>query len=262
MYTPCRGVDMSEAVRKAKRNLQSALDIGAHMLGAGAEIERVEDSIRRICKAFGAERVEAFAMTYVIIVTISGQDYEGVTEIRRISKYNRNLEKLDALNALSREICDKHLTSDEADEKLAEINQMKGYNLIQIMLIYALISAAFTVFFGGSARDAVLSAVIGIIVVPVDRLLGQIKLNRFVSLCTCSILAGALAVLSIRLGLADSADMISIGNIMIFIPGVIFTSAIQEIFSDNMMSGFTKILEAVVISIVIATGFVLVNSLL
>ena len=253
---------MSKAVKQAKKNLQSALDIGAQMLCAGAEIERVEDSISRICRAFGAERVETFAMTYVIIVTISGKDYEGVTEIRRISKYSRNLEKLDALNSLSREICDKHLTSDEADEKLAKINQMKGYNLIQIMLIYALVSASFTVFFGGSVRDAILSAVIGIIVAPVDRLLGQIKLNRFVSLCTCSILAGALAVLGIRLGLADSADMVSIGNIMIFIPGVIFTSAIQEIFSDNMMSGFTKILEAVVISIVIATGFVFVNILL
>lgn len=250
-----------EATEKARKDLHIALDIGAQMLSSGAEIERVEDSIERLCRAFGAETVESFAITYVIAVTISGKDFDGITEIRRISQFDRNLEKLSQLNALSREICEKHLASEEAEQKLKAICEGKGYHLVQLMFIYALISSAFTVFFGGTFRDAVFSAAIGVLIAPVDKFLNRLQINRFVCVCICSVCAGALAMLCVTLFPGISADYISIGNIMIFIPGVIFTCAIQEIFSNNMLSGFTRMVEAIMLSVVIASGFVFVKLL-
>ncbi len=41
----------------AREFLFNALNIGEEMLRSGAEVSRVEDSIRRICKAYGAESV-------------------------------------------------------------------------------------------------------------------------------------------------------------------------------------------------------------
>ena len=65
---------MEAEVRESRKALQTALNIGAQMLSSGAEISRVEDSIIRMCRAFGAETVECFAITYVIVVTISGEN--------------------------------------------------------------------------------------------------------------------------------------------------------------------------------------------
>ena len=73
---------------------------------------------------------------------------------------------------------------------------------------------------------------------------------------------GALATLGVRIGIGCSVAKISIGNIMIFIPGLLFTNSIQEIFSDNMMTGLVRMVEAAVVSIVIASGFVLVDILI
>ncbi len=251
---------MELTIDKVRSCLEAALDIGVRMLESGAEINRVEESVSRICNAFGASRVEVYAVNYLILVTVSGEGYTGVTEARRVSEYDRNLTKLSALNALSRDICSGMVAFEEVEEKLHEIDQMKGSNLVQQMLIYALISSSFTIFFGGSVLDAVVSGVIGVLVAPIDRLLGVLQMNRFIRLGLCSFLCGIMAALSMEMGLPVSVSEIGIGNIMIFIPGVIFTYAIQEILANNTMSGFSKMIEAIVISMVIAAGFVVAAS--
>ena len=59
-----------------------------------------------------------------------------------------------------------------------------------------------------------------------------------------------------------SLDKISIGNIMILIPGLMFTNCIREMISENMLSGLTRLLEALFISSSIAIGFAIAYNLL
>lgn len=253
---------MDTEERKSRQALQTVLDIGAQMLSSGAEISRVEDSIIRMCHAFGAENVECFAITYVIVVTISGEHTAGLTEIRRINTLDRNMYKLTQLNALSREICETSMTPERAAEELREIQSRKSYSLPGKMGIFALISISFTLFFGGSVKDMAVSALIGILIAPVETILSNSDMNRFVQVFLCSAVAGFLSIAMAGIWRGVSSELVSIGNIMIFIPGVIFTCAIQEIFSNNILSGLTRLGEAVITSLVIATGFVLANVVL
>ena len=253
---------MEAEVRDSRKALQTALNIGAQMLSSGAEISRVEDSIIRMCRAFGAETVECFAITYVIVVTISGENLTELTEIRRINTFDRNMYKLTELNALSREICETQMNPEQASQRLQEIENRKSYSLSGKMFIFALISLSFTLFFGGSLKDMAVSALIGVLIAPVENVLSRSEMNRFVQVFLCSVVAGLLSIVMAGIWRGVSSELVSIGNIMIFIPGVIFTCAVQEIFSNNMLSGLTRLAEAVIISLVIATGFVLANVLL
>lgn len=253
---------MEAEVRESRKALQTALNIGAQMLSSGAEISRVEDSIIRMCRAFGAETVECFAITYVIVVTISGENLTGLTEIRRINTFDRNMYKLTELNALSREICETQMNPEQASQRLREIENRKSYSLSGKMFIFALISLSFTLFFGGSLKDMAVSALIGVLIAPVENVLSRSAMNRFIQVFLCSVVAGLLSIVMAGIWRGVSSELVSIGNIMIFIPGVIFTCAVQEIFSNNMLSGLTRLAEAVIISLVIATGFVLANVLL
>ena len=85
--------------------LQAILDIAEEMLVCGAEVSRVEDSIERMCTAYGCTRVNAFIITSNIQVTMEDPDENIVTQIRRIVRNNVNFDKLDYLNDLSRWIC-------------------------------------------------------------------------------------------------------------------------------------------------------------
>ena len=59
----------SSSVDYAQEFLFNALNIGEEMLISGAEVSRVEDSVRRICIAYGAEKVDVFTITSAIVVT-------------------------------------------------------------------------------------------------------------------------------------------------------------------------------------------------
>ena len=89
--------------------LSCALDIGEHMLVSGAEIYRVEDCIRRICFAYGATDVDVFTITSSIVATVEPPGQQRLTQTRRIEAYNTNLDRVDALNQLSREMCTKSM---------------------------------------------------------------------------------------------------------------------------------------------------------
>ena len=66
---------------KRKRELRLTPKQAEHMLfnvlrlaaecSSRAEVQRVENSIYRMCTAYGSETTEVFCMTYMIVVTIS-----------------------------------------------------------------------------------------------------------------------------------------------------------------------------------------------
>ena len=92
----------SKAADEANEYLKNALTLGEQMLRSGSEASRVEDSIRRICLAYGAERVDVLTITASIVVTISGERFGVVTQTRRVTRIRFDLQRLELLNQLSR----------------------------------------------------------------------------------------------------------------------------------------------------------------
>ena len=69
--------------REQRLLVSRALDIGERMLLSGGEVSRVEDTISRILKSYGAERVEVFTILSFISLTadfdaVKTEDYEGL----------------------------------------------------------------------------------------------------------------------------------------------------------------------------------------
>ena len=130
------------------------------------------------------------------------------------------------------------------------------------LLTYALISASFSLFFGGSAADAVASGLIGVVLRYLDRSIRRTEANAFLSALICSCLGGLLAALSVRAGLGESVDMISIGNIMLLIPGIPLTNSLRDMFTGNTISGLLRFSEAILLALAIAFGFAAVAALM
>ena len=135
-----------------------AMEMGKRVLTCGGEVHRAEETIRRICTAYGAQTVNVDAILSMIILTVDFGDGE-VTSFRRVSDVGaNNLGRLAKLNALSRHIC---ATKPRMDEFLALLDEAeKKSNISPAMLLIgaALISFGFAWYFGGSLLDALLSA--------------------------------------------------------------------------------------------------------
>ncbi len=252
---------MAEAER-ANEYLYQILDIGQHMLQSGAEVSRVEDSIRRMCFAYGAERADVLTITASIIVTIYSHRFGALTQTRRVTGMKYDLNRLELLNQLCRIVCSGQYEPEELRQALEEILSAKQYSFGVQLFIYALISSSFSLFFGGSVMDAVASGIIGIILKFIDRTIQKTDASPFLSAVLCSCLGGLLAGAAVRFHLGDSVDMISIGNIMLLIPGIALTNSLRDMFSGNTISGLMRFIEAILLALTIAFGFALAAGIL
>lgn len=249
-----------EEADKANEYLYLALDIGQYMLQCGGEVSRVEDSIRRMCIAFGAKRADVFTITSSIMATIYAHHFGSVSQTRRIKGMQYDLNRLEQLNQLSRRICAGEMGIDDTWKALDEIRNGPRYSFRLQIVAYALVSASFSVFFGGSWGDAVASGIVGVLLKCLDRMISKTEANALLSALICSCVGGLLAAVTVRLGLGESVEMISIGNIMLLIPGIALTNSLRDMFSGNTVSGILRFLEAVILAMVIAFGFALVAS--
>ena len=110
-----------------KKVLKYAMEIGECMLVSGAGVSRVEDTISRICKAYGAKEANVFSITSSIVTTIEDEKGEILTQTKRIRSYKTDFTKLDELNQLSRYMCKELPEEKEVKQKIAEI-KMKDLN--------------------------------------------------------------------------------------------------------------------------------------
>lgn len=238
--------------------LDRILELGAQMLMAGAEISRVEDSVTRICNAYEMERSDVFSITSCLIVTIHTKEGRILTQSKRIMAYDTDLERLERCNRLSRDICDYYLTIEDIDERLERIKNSKTYPEFVMCLAYVLISASFSIFFGGDWLDAVAAAVTGLVIRCMVKMNERVGMNRIIKNIICSAAGGLCAWALVKLGLGHSIDMIIIGNIMLLVPGVALTNGVRDMINGDIISGGLRLLEAVLISIALAVGFAIV----
>ena len=237
--------------------LDCAMDIGEQMLLSGAEVHRAEDSIKRMCTALGAERTDIFIIPSSMVATVHTASGETFTQTRRINSSGTDLDRLDRLNSLSRRICSTQMTEEEIREEYQKIVAKKSYPFWVECLAYVTVAGSFTLFFGGGIADAIVSMFVGLllrfVVLATDRTLPNKIFARF----ACSFLASALATVAVALSLIDGIDKVIIGNIMLLIPGIGFTTALRDLFTGDSIAGLLRSIEACLIAIALAAGYLL-----
>ena len=92
-------------MQQQEQILCAILDAGELLLTAGAEVARVEDTIRRMAAAYGFVRADVLTITASMIVTAQLDDGAVLTQTRRILRRETNMRQIEAVNALSREVC-------------------------------------------------------------------------------------------------------------------------------------------------------------
>lgn len=244
---------------EAEKYLYCAMDIGEQLLICGAEVGRVEDTIRRICMAYGAVRVDVFSITSSIVTTMYRGDMETCTQTRRVSGMSTDLHKVDRLNQLSRKICEEKPEPEEIKQALYQIKNEPGYSFWSQVLIYGLVSGAFSVFFGGDSKDMLISAAIGILLKFLEFFVKKSAANGLITALLCSMVGGFLSNMAVVAGLGSHADLISIGNVMLFIPGLAFTNSLRDMLSGDTITGLVRFMESILLAVVIALGFTLAN---
>ena len=241
----------------SKELLSCAMDIGEQMLISGAEVERVESTIRFICSAYGCRRADVFTITANIETTIEDADGLYYTQSRRITRTRTDLDRLHALNNLSRQVCVQKPEYTYIQQQLQSICAVKPYPLWLEALGSALIAFSFAVFFGGSWEDGLVACVLCFGLRYTTFLLQLANLNQIFVNIVASFLMCTAALGLTRMGLGDDVNKIIIGNIMLLIPGIALTNSIRDMICGDIMTGIMRFFDAVLVAVAIAAGYIL-----
>ena len=242
---------------KFEKLLAGILDIGEIMLVSGAEVNRVEDTVQRMATAYGCSRVDVFTITSSIVVTVH-RDGEIFTQTRRIRDYRNDIAKIEACNTLSRRVCRQPLEEEDFLRECERLRKAPGCPLYITCLSYIMVAASFAVFFGGTGWDALAAALSSALLFGTDQLLSRIRMQRIVTTIICSAVVALSAVVLTRLRIGSSVDMICIGNVMLLIPGISFTTSLRDMIGGDTISGLLGFAEALLRAVAIALGFALI----
>jgi uncharacterized membrane protein YjjP (DUF1212 family) len=247
--------DIKES-QEADTLLRIALDIGEGMLKSGGEIHRVENTIERICRAYGAEHIEIFAIPSVIIGAIRMKNGEYSSQVRRIDGTENHLYRLELFNSISRKICSQKPSFETVDQMIYEAKHKKSYPIYVRAIAAALAAGGFALFFGGTLKDGIVAAIIGSIIFLIDIIpTGQI--NRLAKTVIQSFIGGSLACVAVKFGIGNDIGMIMIGTIMLLIPGVSFGTAFRDLMCGDFLAGTLKTVQCILAALMIAAGYLL-----
>lgn len=250
----------------AERNNDSELtdillDFGEAMMGAGAEIARVEDSLSRMGVSYGAVKTNVFVITSSIELTMHFDDGETVTRTRRIrSAGTTDFERLRKLNALSRRCAAERLQIEELRNTVDEIRSERISGL-KSSFGSILASVSFSVFFGGSLMDGLVAGMFGLFIWWFQLRFAPLSPNKVFFLFVCSLLTSAGICLVDRVIPGLHIDKIIIGDIMLLVPGIAITTAVRDTLIGDTISGVTKLADCLVWAAALAAGVMIVISI-
>ena len=234
--------------------LDLATDLGYELAMSGAETFRVEDTINRVMAAYGVE-AESFAIPNYLVVSILKEDGTPVTRMRRIGYHGNDLDSVEMFSGLSRAICNRKPDPKEGLGWLDMVRGMRRQYSMPMQLVGDLLGAfGFALFFGGNWLDAICAGLCGILVGVVNKITDNLKTNQFFRTIICSFLMAMLAFGLGAAGIAQNPDAVTIGALMILVPGLLFTNAMRDIIYGDTNSGINRIVQVLLVAAAIALG--------
>jgi uncharacterized membrane protein YjjP (DUF1212 family) len=242
--------------------MEAVLLAGRIILENGGETYRAEDTVERMGRAFGCQRVDVFAVPSGLFITLAFQGGEEKTSVQRIRRRNIHLKKVDDANQVSRGVASGDISPLEALEKLkciAAWEDTKGRSIMPWAA--ALSSASFAIMFGGGLTDGAVAFVCGAVTQGLIRLIKRYSLHYIVASLVGGAICALIPLIFNRLTGLGAVDAMVAGALMPLLPGLAMTNAVQDTMRGGMLSGLTHGAQALLVGALVAGGALAAQSL-
>lgn len=228
--------------------------IGKKLTQYGAEIYRVEESVNRICAAYGYHSAEVYAIPSNMVVTVYKKDRSPLTQSVRINTRITNLDRVGEYNRLCRRICREKPDFAKVKKEIDKIESRPVYGTGIQLASYLLVGFSFVYFFGGEFKAALIGAAAAGIIFILTFIMTKHDLSAFLINVTCSAAAALFAIGMYKLKLIESYDTVVISALMTMVPGVSITNGMRDFISGDLMAGIYTIAEAFTTAVAMAVG--------
>lgn len=227
---------------------------GEVLLASGAEISRVTDTMERIARAYGCPELDTFIVSNGVLLSSGGNGRRYQAKVRHVPLGGGRLDRIDAVNQLSREIGLGLHTPAEAYARLKEIQTAPPRPRWQQILASGVGSAAFCYLFGGTLWDAAAAFLCGLALYVYFLLLVRGRLSKIALNISGGAVVTVLSLFLVHLGIGANLEMVTAGAVVPLLPGVAFTNGIRDIADGDYISGSVRLLDAILVVACLALG--------
>lgn len=237
--------------------LDFAASLGSKMLSVGANLERVNDTMYRICHSYRLHSISIFSISSLIILGAKSEDDVSGTRQISVHSTSTHLEKLNRFNQLSRKVCVQTPPPDTLAGLLAEAEDVKDSPPALIILGHLLSVSTLCAMYGGSFADIFSVSINTFVLYWISEYFDRRNINQIVANVISMWTAGSIALLLVKIGLGQNFFIIIITNSLMMIPSISLVNAVRNVLCGNEMNGILEFLKVVLESLAIVLGVVL-----
>lgn len=242
---------MKEATRAEYQVLSLAGKTARIMLESGSEVHRIERVTQKICQHYQFS-AQCFATLTCIIITLENQEGEAFSFLDRIENRNTNLHKITRITKLVNDI--SSYSYKDFKKELDVIQAENTYSETQVFLAHILGASCFVFLFQGTYQDIFVSGLSGLCLAMTAYLCKKIKLESLFLNGIQGFICTAIPCFFYSSGWIEKIDIPIISSLMIMVPGVAFINAIRDLFSGDLVTAQSRLLEVFLIGMTLAVG--------
>lgn len=232
-----------------------AMRLAEAMHQYGVPTDRLEAAMKRVLGRLGLPG--DFMVMPTGIFASFGLPEEHRTSLIRVQPGEVNLEKLAQINSLVDDLIQWRIGVAEAGPALDRIiTAPVRYGPVWGVLCVTLSCCAATRFLGGGLREIIATAVISLALAAISVGMPRSEEPAFSELAS-AFLAGALAVTAAYFFPPLSVYTVTLGSLVILLPGLTVTTAMRELATRNLVAGTARLMGAVLLLLQLGFGVAL-----
>ena len=217
-------------------------ELGKQMIASGANIERVNLSIERICHAYGLHDVTCANLSSRISISAKDENKRYAHRQTNVPPQNINLERLKKLNNLAFDVC-KDKPQEETLSDLLQGVKSNDFPWWVMMIGFLVAMMGLARIFCAGWNEILVVELNTLLLFGLSRALTKVHINKiitnFFSMFLCSLIAmGFYAAHFI-----SSFYIVVITNAFFLIPGIPMINCARNILCGNEMNGAIDLLK-------------------
>jgi uncharacterized membrane protein YjjP (DUF1212 family) len=213
---------------------------------AGYPTADLEERLLALADAAGLESAQISSTPTIIEISLGALPLQRTYAIR-VRPRVVDLDAIARLDAVVRDVLDGRGTIVDALAAVAAVDARPLRRRWYVLLpAYGLAGAAVTPVLGGSWREVLAGALVGVLVGAVSLLSRRVAGAEPMIAPLAAVVASFGAALFARLGLDASTDIVTLAALVTFLPGMALTIGVQELATQHLQSGVANTANALV----------------
>ena len=229
-------------MRKIDYVLDFCKELGKRMIASGANIERVDLCLERICHAYGLHDVTMANLNTRISISAKDENKNYAHRQTDVPPQVLNLQKLKKLNKLSYKVVEE--TPDETTlyDLLHSIKAKDFPWPIQLLGFVIAMAGLGRIFLAGW-QELIVIEINTLLLFGLSKLFTRIKLNKIITNFVSMFLCTSIGILMTNLGFINNFFAVLITNAFFLIPGIAMINCARNLLCGSELNGIIELLK-------------------